>query len=263
MRLFITLIICLFTTHLFARGEKLLKVDYSTSEYIHIKEVETYSRYTEVIFVAMKKDRGGQYIFLNPPGHPDAMYIVADEKKYKLISTQDIGSEDGQTAAYPGEPFYFSARFERIPSSVNMIDIKEGENGSWHFYGVHLNRTFYDKSFYEEIEAEREQFRRDFHYVAMYDEDIEPVSGPGEGYNTFIMNANDNGDVKHITAGGSEYIYRKLSKVSEDYTDDGDHYQAMTALDKDGDKFEFLIFDDLEIGIMMIYGNLILHFFNK
>ncbi len=49
-------------------------------------------------------------------------------------------------------------------------------------------------------------------------------------------------------------------KVEEGTTDNGKHYQIIKALDEDGTVFRFQLFDDEEIGLKMMYGNVLIQF---
>ena len=104
------------------------------------------------------------------------------------------------------------------------------------------------------------KFRVDYNLVSIYDSDTQTWSDFKSGYNTFVINCNSNGDIMHIKANGSKVIYRKLSGSESKYTKTGDHYQIISALDDDGDKFRFQIFDEKSIGLKMIYKNIMIQF---
>jgi hypothetical protein len=97
--------------------------------------------------------------------------------------------------------------------------------------------------------------------VAAWDKDTQEWGEWKLGYNTFVINCNDNNDIMHIKVNGSKVIYRKLSGVQEGITEEGKHYQIIRALDDDGDIFRFQIFDDSEIGAKIMYSNFMIQFF--
>ncbi|MFC7669004.1 hypothetical protein ACFQT0_17835 [Hymenobacter humi] len=73
------------------------------------------------------------------PGQPEAPYIEWANLRYKLIKTSGIGNAYGVTYARAGKPRYFSAFFEKIPSGATEINIKDGGDGAWAFYGIKLS----------------------------------------------------------------------------------------------------------------------------
>ena len=105
------------------------------------------------------------------------------------------------------------------------------------------------------------KFRVDYNYVSIYDMSTRTWSKWKEGDNTFIINFNERGDIAHLKPNGETIIYKKLSKVEDGYTDkENYHYQMISALDEDGDVFKFQIFDDISIGLKMIWDNFIIQF---
>ncbi len=105
------------------------------------------------------------------------------------------------------------------------------------------------------------KFRVDMNYVALYNSKTEKWSEWEKGYNTFVINANDNRDIVHIKANGEEVNYRRISqKVERNTTSDGKEYQIIYCLDDNGNKFQFQIFDDIKIGIKLIYGDVLIQF---
>ena len=83
-----------------------------------------------------------------------------------------------------------------------------------------------------------------------------------KGYNTFVINYNSNLDIVHYKANGDKVIYRRLSeKIEKGYTEKGyNHYQIIKALDEDGNRFSFQLFDDRQIGLKLIYANIMIQF---
>ncbi len=106
------------------------------------------------------------------------------------------------------------------------------------------------------------KFRNDYNNVAFYNANSKSWSDWESGFNTFVININDNGDIAHFKANGDRVIYRNLSDVEEGETDEGFHYQIIKALDDDGDVFYFQIFDDPKIGLKIIYDNFMIQFAN-
>jgi hypothetical protein len=113
----------------------------------------------------------------------------------------------------------------------------------------------------EEEEEAPEKFRVDMQYVAVYDGKAEKWSEWKEGFNSFVINYNDNGDILHIMGSGKKVIYRKLSKgVERKKTADGKSYQLIEVIDEDGDTCSFQIFEDYSIGIKIMYANMAIQF---
>ena len=111
----------------------------------------------------------------------------------------------------------------------------------------------------------QEKFRVDYKLISIYDTETEKWSSWKEGYNTFVINYNDNGDIAHFKANGDKVIYRRISKnIEEGYTSQGkEHYQIINALDEDGVTFSFQFFDNPEIGLKLIYSNIMIQFSGK
>lgn len=103
----------------------------------------TRGEYSTIIdFEYIRSEPRAIYIFLTSPNQDGAYYIKADNKTYKLTSTQGIGNVNGITPAHQYKSVYFSATFEAIPITLNQFDLIEGgTTGSWHFYGVQLSNT--------------------------------------------------------------------------------------------------------------------------
>jgi hypothetical protein len=235
------------------------KVVKKTAVNILITEIKTTASMTKISFVYYNgtEDRR-QYFFLHAPGSADAMYIKANGIKYKLLSTEDIASKDGITSAGPKESYHFSAYFEKLPATTKKFDLIEGENGGWDFYGVSLTESI-DLNEPEQSKPAG-KFRVDYYRIAIYDYDKEEWSDWKDGDNTFVININDNGDIAHYMPSGKTAAYKKISKVEEGTTENGKHYQIIKALDEDGTTFRFQLFDDEEIGLKMMYGNVLIQF---
>jgi hypothetical protein len=74
------------------------------------------------------------------------------------------------------------------------------------------------------------------------------------------MNHNDNGDIAHYKANGEMVLYKKISTVEENETKDGNKYQIISALDEEGIRFKIQFFNNSEIGIKLIYQNIMIQF---
>lgn len=112
----------------------------------------------------------------------------------------------------------------------------------------------------EDSSNDTDRFREDYDLVAVYDPDTEVWSEWQDGNNTFVMNYNRNGDIAHYKANGDVETYRKISEVEIDYTDSGERYQIIEALDEEGILFRFQFFDNRSIGLKMIYNNMMIQF---
>jgi len=110
---------------------------------------------------------------------------------------------------------------------------------------------------------EAERFRKDYNIVSFYDMDLEQWSDWDDGYNTFVINYNSNGDIAHYKPNGEMDLYRKISSVKNDVTISGDQFQIISALDDSGLRFQFQFFDDTSIGLKMIYGDQMIQFAEK
>ncbi|MDF1868470.1 MAG: hypothetical protein P1U70_26845 [Saprospiraceae bacterium] len=108
--------------------------------------------------------------------------------------------------------------------------------------------------------TEYKRFREDYNFVSIYDVVKEEWSDWNEGNNSFVINYNSNGDIAHYKPNGEMDLYKKISGVEDDYTDTGEHYQVINALDEEGLRFRFQFFDNSSIGLKMIYGNVMIQF---
>lgn len=126
---------------------------------------------------------------------------------------------------------------------------------------VYKNLKALDTIDTDEDDGDNEKFRVDMEYVSVYDAKTKKWSDWQEGFNSFVINYNNNGDILHIKGSGKQVIYRKISKgVERKRTEDGNQYQIIEVIDEDGDRCSFQIFDDYSIGIKIIYGNLMIQF---
>lgn len=107
-----------------------------------------------------------------------------------------------------------------------------------------------------------QQFRQDYNYFSVYEPGYPSNSDWEEGYNTFVMNINDNNDLVIYKANGKKELYRRLSSIEVGWTDKGERYQYVTALDGDGIHLTIQYFDDDSIGLRLIYRNIIIQFAN-
>jgi hypothetical protein len=138
-----------------------------------------------------------------------------------------------------------------IPEDLDVIVYKGFMEGTVDF-GVFSNT--------KEEESNAERFRVDYNHVSIFDMETENWGDWQEGDNTFVINYNDNGDIAHYLANGDFVLYKKISGVEEDYTDSGEPYQVVTALDENGYRFRFQIFNDPKIGLKLIYSDVMIQF---
>lgn len=112
------------------------------------------------------------------------------------------------------------------------------------------------------ITYSQDQFRVDYNQVSIYDSESKEWSEWKDGYNTFVINYNDNNDIAHFKANGDKVIYRRISKeIDEGYSSQGnEHYQTIKALDEEGITFTFQLFDNEKIGLKIIYSNIMIQF---
>ena len=167
------------------------KVVKQTAANVLITEIKTTASKTKISFVYYNatEDRR-QYFYLHAPGDLDVLYIKANGKIYKLLSTEDIANRDGVTYADPKETYSFSAYFEKLPPNVKSIDLIEGAGGSWNFYGISLTQSVDFKK--SEKKDTPTKFRVDYQYMSLYDGEKEEWSEWIEKENTFVININDN-----------------------------------------------------------------------
>lgn len=97
-----------------------------------------------------------------------------------------------------------------------------------------------------------EKFRLDYTIYTVYDVSKEDWGDWVKGENTFVINVNGHGDVKHYTHSDTEILYKKISSVENKKTEKGDKYQEISVLDEVGNKFYFLVYEDPALGIVII-----------
>ncbi|MEX1003460.1 MAG: hypothetical protein WDZ35_15180 [Crocinitomicaceae bacterium] len=99
----------------------------------------------------------------------------------------------------------------------------------------------------------------------MFDENKGDYVSLNEANNSFVFNYNSNGDVKKYTASGSVEILLSVGTVTEGETEEGDTFQYMTYLDKNGDEHILILYDNIQLGLVeyITYGTLtlIVHYF--
>jgi hypothetical protein len=105
-----------------------------------VKRVVQLENSTRVDFIYTGYLKGGHQMYLNPPGDPEAIQIECNNASYSLLKVSNISdSKDRMSTVYPGHPRYFSAYFEKIPADVAKLDIVEGGELGFAFYGVNLS----------------------------------------------------------------------------------------------------------------------------
>ena len=96
------------------------------------------------------------------------------------------------------------------------------------------------------------QFRKDFNYVAFFDAETKTWSDWEQAEHTFVFNINDNQDIRHYTAKGEIIVYRNMGNKQGGDTKDGEHYQILDLLDDTGNELSLKLFDNPEIGVLLI-----------
>jgi hypothetical protein len=104
-------------------------------------------------------------------------------------------------------------------------------------------------SFYMEAQN---QFRKDFNYVAFFDAETKTWSDWEQAEHTLVFNINDNQDIRHYTAKGEIIVYRNMGNKQVGDTKDGEHYQILDLLDDTGNELQLKLFDNPEIGVLLI-----------
>ena len=105
------------------------------------------------------------------------------------------------------------------------------------------------------------RFRIDYDAIAILDQKTDTWSEWKAGNNTFVFNINNNKDVTHYKPNGSVAHYRNLSNDTQHgVTDNGYKYQLITILDEDGIKCTLQLFEDVRMGLKLIYSNVMIQF---
>ena len=112
-------------------------------------------------------------------------------------------------------------------------------------------------SFYMEAQN---QFRKDFNYVAFFDAETKTWSDWEQAEHTFVFNINDNQDIRHYTAKGEIIVYRNMGNKQVGDTKDGEHYQILDLLDDTGNELSLKLFDNPEIGVLLINAPFMVQF---
>lgn len=107
-----------------------------------------------------------------------------------------------------------------------------------------------------------DQFRRDYNNVAIYDKETEKWGKWINADHTFVFNYNTRNDVLHVKANGDNFLYKKIGNIEEGSNNSGQKYQYFEALDEEGIPFTLLLYEDSEVGLMMIYNNIKIQFAN-
>jgi S1-C subfamily serine protease len=92
------------------------------------------------------KTVNGTYIQLYPPKSIGVLFIKANDKIYKLISTNGIGNSEKSTYVKFQNSIKFTATFEAIPKSITHFDLIESGNNTikWNFFEINLNEKTKD-----------------------------------------------------------------------------------------------------------------------
>lgn len=104
------------------------------------------------------------------------------------------------------------------------------------------------------------QFRLDYNNVAFFDTETKTWSDWELAEHTLVFNINENQDVKHYTAKGDVIVYRNMGNKQVGETKDGEHYQMIDFLDEEGNELTLKIFDNPELGILLINGFFMVQF---
>jgi S1-C subfamily serine protease len=138
---FLTLTLVFFSNIVFGQTYYNPKCISQTTVNLKITKINCADNSTTIEFEYITTDSKSIYIFLNPPNTDGALYIKADGKTYKLLSTSGIGNTDRITPAYTNKPVNFSATFDAIPKTIKQFDLIEGISGSWNFHGIQLKES--------------------------------------------------------------------------------------------------------------------------
>jgi hypothetical protein len=102
-----------------------------------------------------------------------------------------------------------------------------------------------------------ESFRRDYNYIAIYDPGEKEWSNWQEGTNTVVFNINNNGDIRIYYASGKREVFRKVSNVVKDQTNNGEEFQMIAILDESGNEQLLQLFDNGDMKIIFFNGVMI------
>jgi hypothetical protein len=233
------------------------KIDRQDNDNIGILEIKKTSSNTIIHFIYQSDNKyiDGGWANINP-----SIKIKDSDgyKSYDLIRAEGIPlSPEKKQSDFAGQWFSFRLTFPKISTDISKIDIIEcSTSNCFNFYGVSLKENKNTTS----SEQSSGRFRRDYNVLCFYDSDTEKWSEWKTGDNTFVINYNDNNDIAHYKANGEMVVYKKISGVEDDYTDGGEHYQIISALDEEGIRFRFQFFDDPKIGLKLIYKNIMIQF---
>jgi hypothetical protein len=107
-------------------------------------------------------------------------------------------------------------------------------------------------------QTDSESFRSDFSIVYIYDPETEKWDKGSKGSNTFVFNANDNGDVVVYYASGEKETLRKISAVSERSDKENRKYQGVELLDEKGIEVMLFLYEDGDVLLAWESGGAIL-----
>ncbi len=220
---------------------------------IEISKIERTSTNTIIHFVYNNQYEKGGWFNINNEMKIKESY---GSRSYRVIRAEGAKlSPDKTYCDYVGQIFTFRLIFPKIASDITEIDLIEcSTSNCFNFYGVSLKS--------KTDENESSIFRRDYNYFTLYDRSTDSWGEWSLGNNTFVLNYNSNNDIAHYQGNGELVVYRRISDIEEAYTSTGEHYQILTALDGNGLRFQFQFFDNVSIGLKLIYGDVMIQFAN-
>lgn len=71
-----------------------------------------------------------------------------------------------------------------------------------------------------------------------------------KSHNTFVFNTTSNGDILHYKPDGDKEYFRRIDKITEEETDDGEKYHSVKMLDERGDEVLFVLFEN---GLLVLF----------
>lgn len=227
----------------------------------------------------------GAYTTFYTIGNDGVIYMAnvwpnSNSQSYGPMYSLEGETKEETYETYEASFFYFNWRYHNTydgkegTARVQLIKIykKQGITFSMKIIPENLDITIYkgymegsvDFSAFDKTaqspDTKNGQFRKDYNFVALFDMETEQWGDWKEGDNTFVINYNSNGDIAHYKPNGNVEVYKKISSVEEGYTTSGEHYQIITALDGNGNRFQFQFFDNTSIGLKLIYGNFMVQF---